>query len=382
MKKILLLFFLIFIGCNKKHIPSFEINIPKYTKKPPILSDNNKTLTYSKINYFVYLHTKYIKECKINNNCKVLNTISKTLNINPNNILKKNISSNYIYITKNATKKDIERLKTLKIPPVYDKTKKIYLKPIFIDISQEKRVYPYNKLLTPVIGVNRWCCKKLKGLNGLEKLVKNTPLHTSINIQMQKDLEKQTDILKQKYNANEVMAILIDLRNNKIKAIASSNRYDPSNIKNILLTNININRYLFKSNELLKPIKVYMDQTNEHNLSKIFKQFHIFESSSDLPNETIMKINRFLNKNDFTINDVKLNFLQTTKLYASLINGYSQKLSILKNTNYKKEKIPLKTKIPNKVLVYLNFDNKIKKGILIFDKNKNYLKGYFIEGIR
>ena len=382
MKKILLLLFIIFIGCDKKHIPSFAIDIPKYTKKPPILSENNKTLTYSKLNYFVYLHTKYIKECKYHHNCKILNNISKALNIHPNNLLKKNINSNYIYITKNATKRDIEKLKTLKIPTVYDNSKQIYLKPIFIDISREKRVYPYNKLLTPVIGVNRWCCGKLEGLNGLEKLVKNRPLYTSINIQKQKKLEKKVDILKQKYNANEVMAVLIDLKSNKIKAIASSNKYDPSNIKNISLTNININRYLFKSDELLKPIKIYIKQTNEHNLSKIFKQFHIFESSSDLPNETQMKINKFLNRKDFTINNVKLNFLQTIKLYASLLNGYSQKLSILKNTNYKKEKIPQKTQIPNKLTVYLKFGKTVKKGILIFNQNKNYLKVYFIEGVK
>ena len=382
MKKILLLIMLIFIGCDKKHIPSYKINIPKHTKKPPILSENNKTLTYSKLNYFVYLHTKYIKECKYQNNCKILNKISKALNINPNNILKKNIHSNYIYITKNTTKRDIEKLKTLKIPPVYDNSKQIYLKPIFIDVSKEKRVYPYNKLLTPVIGVNRWCCGKLQGKSGLEKLVNHKPLYTSINIQKQEMLEKETNTLKQKYNADEVMAVLINLKNNKINAIASSNRYDPSNIKNISLTNININKYLFKSNELLQPIKTYIEQTNEHNLSKIFAQFHLFESSSDLPNETIMKIKRFINKKDFTINDVKLNFLQTVKLYASLLNGYTQKLSILKNTNYKKEKIPQKTQIPNKITVWLKFGKTVKKGILIFDKNKNYLKGYFIEGVK
>ncbi len=64
-----------------------------------------------------------------------------------------------------------------------------------------------------------------------------------------------------------------------------------------------------------------MQQTNEDNLSKIFNQFHLFESSSDLPNKIMMKIKRFINQKDFTINDVKLNFLQTVKL------------SILKNTN-------------------------------------------------
>jgi cell division protein FtsI/penicillin-binding protein 2 len=381
LKKFLIFILLIFIGCNKEHIPSYKINIPKYSKKPHILSENNKTLTYSKINYFVFLHTKYIKECKYANKCSILNKLTGILKINANWILNKNLDTRYVYITKTATKEDIKKLKNLKIPPVYDRIHHIYLKPVFIDISQEERVYPYKNMLTPAIGVNRWCCGKLKSLSGLEKLVKNKPLYTTINIKQQVNLEKEADNLKQKYNAKEVLAILLNLTNNKIKAIASSNRYNPSKIKDIISTNININRYLFKSDKLLNPVREYMKKTDEKNLTKIFKKLHLFELSSDLPNETVMKINNFINKKDFTVDNIKLNFIQTTKLYSAFINGYVQKLSVLKESNYKKEKI-LKTEIPLKQTIYLDFNKKREKGLLIFKKEYPYLKGYFIIGIK
>lgn len=384
MKKLLILILLIsffIINCNKKYIPSYTINIPNYIVKPSILSENNKTLTYSKVNYFVYLHIKYIKECKYDNKCSILNNLSKILKIDTIQILKKNLNTRYIYITKTATKKDFEKLKNLKIPPVFDHIHNIYLKPIFIDVSCEKRIYPYKNILTPAIGVNRWCCGKLKGLNGLEKLVKNKPLYTTINIKEQVDLEKEADNLKQKYNAKEILAISLNLTDNKIKAIASSNRYNPSKIKDIVVTNININRYLFKSDKLLNPVKEYMEKTDETNFTKVFKKLHLFEASSDLPNETVMKIENFINKKNFTIDNIKLNFIQTTKLYSAFINGYMQKLSVLKNNNYKKEKI-LKIKIPLKQVVYLDFDRKTEKGLLMFKKEYPYLKGYFIIGIK
>ena len=151
-----------------------------------------------------------------------------------------------------------------------------------------KRIYPYNDTLEPVLGRFR---KDLnRGENGLEEyyesilkpksngIIKgfrdvygniiydnnvyikhpingdNLPLN--INLVLQRKIEKLLDIQKEKFQADEVMAAVMDSATGKIIAIASSNRYNPAHItkKDIQNMKIGFIRTLYEPGSVMKPI--------------------------------------------------------------------------------------------------------------------------------
>jgi len=151
-----------------------------------------------------------------------------------------------------------------------------------------KRVYPYKDVLEPVLGRYRSDLKR--GENGLEEYYdtllspksngiikgyrdvygniiydnntyikhpingKNLPLN--VNLVLQRKIEKLLDIQKEKFQADEVMAAVMDSKTGKILAIASSNRYDPMHISKKDIKNMKIGfiRTLFEPGSVMKPI--------------------------------------------------------------------------------------------------------------------------------
>jgi hypothetical protein len=287
------------------------------------------------------------------------------------------------------------------ISPLYNYKMERFLKPILIETSGVKRIYPYKDLLTPVIGHT---IKREKnqltipqGVMGIERIAQHSAqkIKTTINLKKQKELERKVDDIKDEYSAKEVLGITIDLKSGAIKALASSLRYDPNNItkKDIDKLPTHINQYLFSSDTLLFPlirtIEIFenkeIDQITHTKISKYFNRFKLFDKSSELPHERQMNIAKFLARDTFHLKDTKLNFLQTIKLYTIFFNqGKSVQPKILKNSLQKSVQV-IKSDIATTVFyetkkilenpqnrdVVLNFDDKNISATLLFNPVDN-----------
>ena len=151
-----------------------------------------------------------------------------------------------------------------------------------------KRVYPYNDTLEPVLG--RYRSDLQKGENGLEEYydvylkpkqngivkgfkdargniiydknvyikhaINGDDLKLNINLVLQREIEKLLDIQKQKFQADEVMAAVMDTKTGKILALATSNRYNPNHITKKDIPNMKISfiRELYEPGSVMKPI--------------------------------------------------------------------------------------------------------------------------------
>ena len=160
--------------------------------------------------------------------------------------------------------------------------------------SGEAREYPYNDLLTPVIGYPRKSedegYTKIKGVKGLENYysdelgsrqdgkqvaprdvnnymilnkesftkvpIDGLALKINIPVTLQIRVEKILDAHKEKLRANEVMAVIMEAKSGKIISLASSNRFDPKAIRKKDYPSLNTNaiEYSFEPGSVLKPL--------------------------------------------------------------------------------------------------------------------------------
>ena len=348
-KKIVLLVFgfgviLFFYYSNTKNTPKqFQKHI---SLKPPIITEDNVTLAYSKPLYKVMIDREAIFACVDRNECSLLHILQSLLGFDMNKA--KYYANKYKYFplsydVNETLAKDLQWL-SQRLKPFYDKKAQKYYRPLLIQLSGEKRVYPYKDTLTPVLGHTR---KKEKssltitqGVMGLEAIKTDTKLITTINFSLQKKLENTIDSLQTK--SKEVIAAILDLNTNEIKAIASTFRYDPNLIKRSDIPKFatHCNQYLFSSLALLKPLIIAIEAQEKKNIQSITPQklldyidkFKLRQKNSELPNERQMNIVKHLQEGS-KIEDIKLNFLQTLKLYATFYrNGRLAQPKIIKNT--------------------------------------------------
>ncbi|MFY9142783.1 peptidoglycan D,D-transpeptidase FtsI family protein [Sulfuricurvum sp.] len=160
--------------------------------------------------------------------------------------------------------------------------------------SGEARIYPYGKLLTPLLGYPRKIEEegytRVYGIKGLEKffdeelnpqqnktqkarrdvngyliLNKQSDFKRQINgltvklnipIMLQARVEAITDRIKDQLQADEIIATVMDSRTGKIITLASSNRFDPSHIRTSDYPSLNTNaiEYSYEPGSVVKPI--------------------------------------------------------------------------------------------------------------------------------
>jgi cell division protein FtsI (penicillin-binding protein 3) len=163
-----------------------------------------------------------------------------------------------------------------------------------ITISGDKRVYQYKDTLTPVIGFVKKFEKKritrINGVKGVEKFYneklndyqnglqtgsrdigndiifngnsKNIPringknVHLTIPLRLQKNIEFILDKYKKKFEAKEIVASIMKSDTGEVLAFASSNRYDPKNIKKNEVPYLNIKAVesSYEYGSVIKPI--------------------------------------------------------------------------------------------------------------------------------
>jgi cell division protein FtsI (penicillin-binding protein 3) len=151
-----------------------------------------------------------------------------------------------------------------------------------------KRVYPYKDTFEPYLG--SYSKETQRGNNGIEEYYDNVlrpgangiikgfrdvsghiiydknaiirypkdgrVLKLNINLVLQKRIEKLLDNAKDKFQADEVIAAVMESKSGKIIAIASSNRFNPNNITKKDIPNMKISavRELFEPGSVMKPI--------------------------------------------------------------------------------------------------------------------------------
>lgn len=160
--------------------------------------------------------------------------------------------------------------------------------------SGEAREYPYQDLLTPLIGYPRKMEEdgytRIYGIKGLEKyfdqelnpqqnktqramrdvngyliLNKQSSIKPQINgfslklnipISLQARAEAITSRIKDELQADEIIATVMESKSGKILTLASSNRFDPSHIRTADYPSLNTNaiEYSYEPGSVIKPI--------------------------------------------------------------------------------------------------------------------------------
>ncbi|MDO9304426.1 MAG: penicillin-binding transpeptidase domain-containing protein [Sulfuricurvum sp.] len=183
---------------------------------------------------------------------------------------------------------------------------------IKINESGEIREYPYGKLLTPVLGYTRTMedkgIRQICGIKGLEKffdqeLTSNTSndlnnqyksfsIKLNIPMKLQMDVEKIADNYKRQFQADEIIATVMESKTGKILSQASSNRYNPSDISPEHYTSLNTNaiELSYEPGAMISPIlsALLLDKhlTRQSEIINGLKQFGFTNFSGiDLPYE-------------------------------------------------------------------------------------------------
>jgi len=249
---------------------------------------NHYTVAKSEKIYAVSINPAFINPLKKN---LFINLFSIYANVDKNRLRMLLNSRKYIMLAKVdlKTAQNLKYLlKVLDKKRVFRADKNGIRRGYYIEDFAFKRVYPYNDTLEPALG--RYRDDKKRGENGLEEYydaylsprqngiikgnrdvygniiydkdtyivhaINGGNLKLNINLVLQRKIEKLLSIQKEKFQADEVMAAVMDSKTGKILAIASSNRYNPNFVRKQDIKNMKIGfiRTLYEPGSVMKPI--------------------------------------------------------------------------------------------------------------------------------
>jgi len=284
-------------------LPSKTNEYKKIAVRGDIISSDNYTISRSIKNYSVSIHTKYLDPKKKEFFLKIFSIYT---NIPLKELEQKFYTKDgkekkgWIVLSNDVNAKTVTFLKglkynlnRLKVFRASGVNKNFYYG-LTITPTGESREYPLKETLSPILGYTR---KKIEnnykyvvGFNGIEKFYdkylndkvdgyvkgrrdalgyiiydKNTEyrkkengfnVYLNISLKMQKNLDLILDKYKEKLDAQEIVAAVMEANSSRIIAITSSNRYDPLNIKPDEIENLQpkATTYLYEPGSVLKPI--------------------------------------------------------------------------------------------------------------------------------
>ena len=290
---------------EKRNLPSLDGEKVELAVRGDIVSADNFKISTSKKLYKASIDTRFLDPNKkelfidlfsIYSNLPKETIIDKLEEVknNPGNII-----LSYNIDSRNA--KNLKELayKLIKLDVFVSKRingNKV-LRGLNIIESGEKRTFSYADTLTPVIGyISKYESEngktKVKGIKGLEKSYDNVlneskdgllkgnrdvlsyisfdknstirkrvdgaSLKINIPLKLQKNNELTIDKFKEKLEADEIIISIMDSKTGKILSMASSNRFDPENILQKDIPNLNVNavEYTFEPGSVIKPISI------------------------------------------------------------------------------------------------------------------------------
>ena len=134
--------------------------------------------------------------------------------------------------------------------------------------AYHKRVYPFSKSLSPVVG---YANSFEEGKKGLEKYAEKDlslghDVHLHINMKLQQKIEVILDEAKTKAEAEDVIVAVMESKTGNVLAIASSNRYDPGYIRQRDVPSIPLKftEYPYEPGTVISPFILAL--VLEHNL--------------------------------------------------------------------------------------------------------------------
>ena len=294
---------LLFIIFSNHHLPPLIKESKKRAVRGSIISSDNYTISRSIKKYSVAIHTKYLDPNKKDFFLTLLSIYTNTPKeeyekkfftkegkkksgwiILANDIDTKTV----IYL--NQLKYKLNRFRVFRAPGV---NKNFYYGLTITPIG-ESREYPLKEAMSPILGYTREKIegnyKGIVGFNGIERYydkylnakvdgyvkgkrdaigyiihdkdVKYKKLENgynailNISLALQKNLDLILDNYKEKLDAKEVIAAVMDSKTSKLLAITSSNRYNPLNIKPDEIEHLQpkATTYLYEPGSVLKPL--------------------------------------------------------------------------------------------------------------------------------
>ena len=371
-KKIVILFSLIFLCLTilmisvfrtiteNRHLPSLTGEKSELAVRGDIVSSDNFKIASSKKLYKASIDTRYLDPAKrelfLNLFSIYSNTDYKELE---NRLIEGEKNPGNLILSYGINSRSAKNLKELAFKLIQldvFKSRQVngnkILRGLTISESGEKRTFSYEDTLTPVVGyISKFESEagktKVNGIKGLErnynkvlnqtkdgvlqgdrdvlsyisfdknsvirKRIDGATLNLNIPLKLQKNIEMTLDSYKQKLTADEIIVAVMESRTGKVITMASSNRFNPEQIKKEDIPSLNVNaiEYQFEPGSVIKPLSISL--AIDKNLVKKNESFPAYNSgggrnsAGEYP-KGAYKIGRFTIKDDH----------QFTKNYLSL----------------------------------------------------------------
>ena len=284
---------------SDRQIPKLVISETNRALRGPIVSKEGFRLVFSQKLYKAMVNTRNIDPDKKELFIRLFSIYSgipqknvrKRLHAKGNVVLSYSIDANRAKYLKELARK----LGLLKVfIPYKDENGRIIKYGLSLTESGESRIFSYKDILTPVLGFIRKReddgFTRPAGVKGLEKYyqkellpiqngivrgerdIGNTiilnaesfvkpaidgmTLKLNIPISLQKAVEALLDRAKSELKAKEALACIMDAQSGKILSLATSNRFDPSNIRRRDYDSLNVSaiEYTYEPGSVMKPI--------------------------------------------------------------------------------------------------------------------------------
>ena len=290
---------IIHTALSERQIPKLVISETNRALRGPIVSKEGFRLVFSQKLYKAMVNTRNIDPDKRELFVRLFSIysgipekdIKKRLHAKGNVVLSYSIDANRAKYLKELARK----LRLLKVfIPYKDRNGRIIKYGLSLTESGESRIFSYKDILTPVLGFIRKRedegFTRPVGVKGLEKYyqkellpiqngivrgerdIGNTiildgdsfvkpaidgmTLKLNISISLQKAVEAVLDRAKSELKAKEALACIMDAQSGRILSLATSNRYDPSNIRRRDYDSLNVSavEYTYEPGSVMKPI--------------------------------------------------------------------------------------------------------------------------------
>ena len=285
-----------------RHLPSLKTTKKDLAVRGNIYSSDNFKIGTSRKIYSASIDTRSLDKNKKELFVKLFSIYSDI----PEDKIRESINkrSGYTIISRTIDQRVAKELKSLAFKlrrlHVFKSVKingRLRLYGLDIFETGEERIYPYKDALTPVIGFmkkknSKSGKQRVNGVKGLEKefnknlnnmqdgvltgekdilsyilfnkdskIIKRKDgedLTLTIPLKLQRNIELMLDRWKTKLEAAEIIVSVMDSKTGKILSLASSNRYDPSKLKQSDIPNLNVNaiEYNFEPGSVIKPISL------------------------------------------------------------------------------------------------------------------------------
>lgn len=313
---------------KKRRLPSLETTKKELAVRGDVISNDNFKISSSKKVYKAIIDTRFLDEDKKELFIQLFSIYSDI----PASKIEKKIEESLksepgiLVLSYNIDSKTAKNLKELN----YKLRKLDVFKALTINgnklltaldvvVSGEKRIYSYGNLLSPVIGyISKYESEnektRVNGIKGLEKnyndalnhfedgilkgerdvlsyisfnknsIIKNKEdglsLVLNIPLKLQKNIETQLDLYKEKFSADEIIVSVMDSVTGKILTLATSNRFNPEQIGPDDIPNLNVNavEYMYEPGSVMKPIAISL--VMDKNRIKPNEQFFAYNKGT------------------------------------------------------------------------------------------------------